>query len=280
MHAADSIENIQAEKEAGRRLMKAANRRFNMFGLDVHERQARLREYKKAQIDYQETRRNNPVPSLDYQADADPLSYLQQQYLHVHEMLAMGNTTLFLDVYPLHAFYKERGLQMLRTCLPSRKKIYGNPQYPVLWPIEQETLEFGTNHDEILKAFDAIEVGNITKSVIHLAWHEQQNILQPSMYSNWRFVGLLRANQFSFVTGLPSGVAAAVELTLASQCRSTEDGLTAGFSDELFANLASLNQRMEFVLKAAALFDELLLSPDRQMIKQSILDIAAGRGVH
>ena len=50
----------------------------------------------------------------------------------------MGNTTLFLDVFPLHAFYKERGLGSLETCLASRKNIYGHDQHPVLWPVEQE----------------------------------------------------------------------------------------------------------------------------------------------
>ncbi|MNP72322.1 hypothetical protein D3C76_1688520 [compost metagenome] len=52
-----------------------------------------------------------------------------------------------------------------------------------------------------------------------------------------------------------------------------------GFSNDYFANLADIHQRMPFVLKAAEQFDELLRRSDRQLIEQAILDIAAGRGV-
>jgi hypothetical protein len=194
-------------------------------------------------------------------------------------MLAMGNTTLFLDVFPLHAFYKERGLKALETCLPSRKNIYGHVQNPVLWPVGQEKLKFGTDYDEILQAFEAIEAGNIAKSVERLAVHEQRNILQPAMYSDPLLVRLLRGNHLSYVIGLPSGVAQAIELTLASQCRRVDDGRTVGFSNNLMADLSDINQRMPFVLKAAAQFDELLHTRDRHQIEQAIEDIAAGRGV-
>jgi hypothetical protein len=51
----------------------------------------------------------------------------------------------------------------------------------MLWPVGEETLKFGIDHDEILLAFEAIEAGNIAESVEHLAWHEQRNILQPAM---------------------------------------------------------------------------------------------------
>ncbi|WP_191624420.1 hypothetical protein [Pseudomonas fluorescens] len=45
------------------------------------------------------------------------------------------------------------------------------------------------------------------------------------------------------------------------------------------ADLSDIHQRMPFVLKAAARFDELLQYPDRYRIEQAIRDIAAGRGV-
>ncbi|WP_440583787.1 hypothetical protein [Xenorhabdus bovienii] len=32
-------------------------------------------------------------------------------------------------MYPLHAFYKQRGLKELKTCLDFRHKICGNIQY-------------------------------------------------------------------------------------------------------------------------------------------------------
>jgi hypothetical protein len=194
-------------------------------------------------------------------------------------MLAMGNTTLFLDVFPLHVFYKERGLKALETCLESRKNIYESTQYPVLWPVEQETLEFGTDHKEILQAFDAIEAGKIAESVEHLAWHEQKNILQPAMYSDTQLVALLRGNHVSYVTGFPSGAAQAIELTLASQCHRADDGRTIGFGNNPFADLSDITQRMPFVLEAAARFDELLQDSNRHLIEQAIQDIAAGLGV-
>ena len=57
------------------------------------------------------------------------------------------------------------------------------------------------------------------------------------------------------------------------------DARTVGFSNDYVAILADINQRMPFVLKAAEQFDKLLRRSDHQFIEQSILDIAAGRGV-
>ena len=44
-------------------------------------------------------------------------------------------------------------------------------------------------------------------------------------------------------------------------------------------NLSDLHQRMPFVLKAAAQFDELLHDGNRYQIEQALRDIAAGAGV-
>ncbi len=280
LHAAESIEKVQAEYEAGQLLKHSARKGFfGLLGRSERDRQAKLREFEQAQRDYEQAHRNNPVPSLDLGRDDESLSYAQQLYQYVYEMLAMGNTTLFLDVFALHAFYQERGLKALETCLPSRSNIYGHDQHPVLWPVAQETLKFGTNHKEILQAFQAIEAGNIAKSVERLAWHEQQNILQPVMYSDGGLEWLLRGNHVSYVIGFPSGAAEAIELTLASQCLRIDDGRTIGFGNNPMANLADIDQRMAFVLKAAARFDELLRDSNRHRIEQAIQDIAASRGV-
>ncbi len=182
-------------------------------------------------------------------------------------------------MFPLHVFYKERGLNALETCLPSRKNIYGYDQHRVLWPVAQETLKFGTDYEEILKTFEAIETGNIVERVEHLAWHEQRNILQPTMYSHRGLEWLLRGNHVSYVIGFPSGAAEAIELTLASQCRRVDDERTIGFGNNPMANLADIHQRMPFVLRSAAQFDELLRNGNRHRIEQAIQDIAAGRGV-
>ena len=115
--------------------------------------------------------------------------------------------------------------------------------------------------------------------MVPIKTHLQKNFLQPAMYNNVQLVRLLRGNHFSYFTNFPSDAAAAVELTLASQCHSSEDGHTVGFSNDYFANLADIHQRMPFVLMAAAQFDDLIRRSDRHLIEQAILDIAAGRGV-
>lgn len=61
--------------------------------------------------------------------------------------------------------------------------------------------------------------------------------------------------------------------------RRRDDGRTIGFGNNPMANLADIHQRMPFVLKAAAQFDELLRNGNRHQIEQAIRDIAAGRGV-
>ena len=280
LHAAESIEKIQAEFEAAEQLRKSARKGvWGLFSAEERERQAKLREYERRLREYEQASRNNPVPDVDWRREGEPLSSVQQLYQHVYERMAMGNTTLFLDVFPLHAFYKERGLGLLETCLSSRQNIFEDGLQRVLWPVGQENLRFGLDHDYILQAFQAIDEGNIAESVKYLAWHEQQNILQPTMYTDQKLVALLRSNHLSYVTGIPSGVAQAIELTLASQCRSVDDGRTIEFSNNPIANLADIDQRMTFVLKAAAQFDKLLNSGERHRIEQALDDVAEGQGM-
>ncbi|MCX2901034.1 PAAR domain-containing protein [Pseudomonas mandelii] len=281
LHAADSIENIQTEYESEQRRDESAKRAF--FGLvgspSEREKQAKLQEYEQRQRDYDEALRDSPIWGSKVRIGDDPLSIVQRAVLFVHDMLALGNTTLFLDVYPLHAFYKERGFSALKTCLSQRKDIYGNAQHPVLWPVAQETLRFGIGHEEILQAFIAIEAGNIAKSVELLAQHEQVNILQPVMYDSLLLDGALRSNHFVYVTGFLSGTTQAIELTLASQCKRIDFSRTIRFSDDRFADLSDIGQRMPFVLRAAEQFNSLLQDRNRYLIEQAIQDIAAGRGV-
>ncbi|WP_426119969.1 DUF2515 family protein, partial [Pseudomonas sp. DSP3-2-2] len=178
-----------------------------------------------------------------------------------------------------HAFYAKRGWKEFKQCLRLRQNIYGHEKFPVLWPVGQKKLKFGFDYDEILQGFEAIEVGDIVKSVESLATHEQVNILQPAMYSDPQLVRLLRGNHLSFVTGFPRGVTEAIELTLASQCHRVDDERTIGFGNNPLADLSDIKQRMAFVLKAARQFDELLHSERRELITQAIQDIAQGRGV-
>ncbi|SEM47533.1 hypothetical protein SAMN04487857_102178 [Pseudomonas sp. ok272] len=275
LHAADSIEKVQAQTDAAERMVESAKRRMSFFGLTLfggHD--------ERAQREYEQALRDNPLSSIDLRLAGEEQSLVQQNLQHVHDLLAMGNTTLFLDVYPLHAFYLDRGLEKLEKCLPARQGIYGDGWPAVLWPVGQQTLEFGNDHEEILLAFRAIEAGNIAESVKWLATHEQANILQPAMYSNPKLVALLYGNHLAHVTNLLPGATQAIELTLASQCRRVDDGRTIGFSGSPFADLSNLDQRMAFVLRAAAQFDELLRDAHQHsLIEQAIRDIAFGRGV-
>ncbi|MFJ2689493.1 PAAR domain-containing protein [Pseudomonas sp. NPDC087336] len=280
LHAADTIEKIQTEEETIQQLRDSARQGLRgLLNPSEREKRATIRAFEQRQHEYEQANRDNPVWGFTHWGADMPLSYSQRMYRFVYEMLAMGNTTLFLDVYPLHVFYRERGLEALKDCLASRKNIYGTGQYPVLWPVGQETLEFGTSQEEILLAFEAIEAGNIAKSVEHLAKHEQVNILQPAMYNDKGLQWLLHGNHASYVIGFPSGAAEAVELTLASQCRRIDDGRTIGFGNNPVADLSNVNQRMAFVLRAARQFDDLLHSDQRKQLEQSIRDTALGGGV-
>ncbi|MDE1482167.1 hypothetical protein KKJ06_18785 [Xenorhabdus bovienii] len=174
-------------------------------------------------------------------------------------------------------------MEELKTCIKKRENIYGNSQFPILWPIGQENFTFGRFYPDIIFAFEAIEAGDIAQGVVHLANHEQINILQPTMYSDKLLVTLLRGNHVAFVTNILSGVrniAESVELTLASQCRPVDDGRTISFSNKKpYADLSDIKQRMPFVYKAAERFDEMLQDSNRSLLEESLQNIAAGRGV-
>jgi hypothetical protein len=275
LHAANTNEVIQAERDARQRLIDS-NSESNPGFLGAYIPKEMDQQ---ALEDYQNARGNNPVPLSGLSLGAEPSSLMQQQFQHVYEMMALGNTTLFLDIFPLHAFYKKRGLEELRTCLKEREGIYGHPKFPVLWPVGKEKLKFGELRAQILEGFTAIEKGNIALSVKSFAVHEQRNILQPTIYEDQQLKLLLRGNHASYVTGFPSGVAQAIELTLASQCQPVEDGRTLEFSSNPFADLSDYNQRIAFVMRAAARFDEMLGDGNRRLLEQSIKDIAEGSGV-
>lgn len=193
----------------------------------------------------------------------------------VYQMLAKGNTSLFLDVWPLHMFYKELGLQRFKRCLPERQALRGS----VVWPIADRVL-FAESKPEILRAFSAIDSGDISTGVEQLAQHEQLNILQPAMYDDPSFALLMRANQFAWALHFPTGSAREIQLALANQC--TVSGANAQkselFSKQPLANLADSKQRMAFVLRAAQRFDDLLRHPlQKYDVENSLYLIARPR---
>lgn len=294
LHATDVVMKMQAEDEAAKRLLKST-RRLDAFGLSLsYADDEALREYQLAS-------EQNPMwtkdisPTWSFGTTAGEVArqtaresvhatqsalykQMQKGFRYVRERLAFGNTLLFLDVYPLHMFYAKRGLTDLKMCLRRRENIVNLEGRKVYWPAPRKPLEsvldFGLEFKEVVWAFEAIERGDIAGGVDHLARHEQVNILQPVMYSDWRLVSLLRGNQVSYVTNLPKSVAQPVELTLANQCESLNDDRTIGFDGGIAANLADREQRMEFVLRAARQFDDLLKGPARSQVEQAIKNIA------
>lgn len=273
LHAAQSIEAIEAESAAWEKL-RASRSENGLFTNDkMREQEQLLNEARQADA-------RNPLPLLDKSFNPDQPSLTQEQFMYVYEMMALGNTTLFLDIYPLHAFFAKRGFKELETCLEKRAGIYGHPKFPVLWLVDQKELTFGKFRSDVLSGFKALDDGDISLSVTHLATHEQINVLQPIMYENMKLELLLRGNHAYYVTNirfLPK-ISQPIELTLSGQCQRSDDGRTITFSEKAGANLADIDQRMEFVLRAAAQFDKLLKGDNRHLIEASLRDIAKSHG--
>lgn len=197
---------------------------------------------------------------------------------YMYKMLALGNTTLFLDIYPLHLFYKKRGLEEMKRCMKARPGIYGNPKYPVMWLVDNKVAPFGFNYQEIIDGFSAIDSGDIEMGVSALATHEQRNILQKVIYDAPFMKALLHGNQAAYVTDILNHYTEAIQLTLSNQCQPLNDGRTERFSNNRFADLSDIDERMEFVIRAAAKFNQLLHSDMAGMIERSILEISHGGG--
>ncbi|WP_434678227.1 hypothetical protein J3P77_19440 [Pseudomonas sp. R1-18] len=274
LHAAQSIEAIEAESAAWEKLRESRSENGLFTSDKMQEQEQLLNEARQADA-------RNPLPLLDKSFNPEQPSLTQERFMYVYEMMALGNTTLFLDIYPLHAFFAKRGFKELETCLRKRRGIYGHPRFPVLWLVDQQTLKFGSGTDNVLAGFKAIDEEDIRASVESLAVHEQINILQPVIYEDAKLSALLRGNHAYYVTNihfLPK-IAQPIELTLAGQCQAVEDERTVSFSESPLANLADIQQRMSFVLRAAQQFHQLLNSDKRKVIEASILDIANGNGV-
>jgi hypothetical protein len=193
---------------------------------------------------------------------------------YMYKQLGRGNKHLFLDIYPLHRFFMERGWKEFSAYLTNRQ----NKKYAVHWDIGRATLPFGVPFREILRGFEQIDSGNLAKSVEWLAQHEQVNIIQKIMYQDEYTQRLLALNQYAVVTGIPTGDAETIELTLSAQCKA-KDGLTLPFSKDKYAKLWVVEQRMRFVLRAAEQFNKLLNGAQRPQVEASIRAIADAGGV-
>lgn len=209
------------------------------------------------------------------EAAVGPQAVTEGSATYMHDRLGFGNEHLFLDIYPLHRFYMERGWKEFNDYLSKRQ----NNKYPMYWNVDRKVLPFGTPFREIRDGFRRIEDGNLVKSVELLAQHEQVNILQQIMYNDRAMQRLLALNQYAVVTNLPpTGNAEKIELTLSAQCKA-KDGLTLPFSGDKYAKLWVVEQRMRFVLRAADQFNKLLNGPQRSRVEESLGVIADGGGV-
>ena len=188
--------------------------------------------------------------------------------------LGFGNAHLFLDIYPLHRFFMERGWEEFSTCLAKRQ----NEKYSVHWAVNRNKLRFGTPFIEIRTAFEQISQGNLALSVESLAQHEQVNILQKIMYEDDVLRKLLAMNQYAWATGFPTGDYEEIQLTLSAQCRA-KTGFTSWFPRDKGAKLWLAAERMLFVNQAAKQFHQLLNSSERPRVEESMRAIAAGGGV-
>jgi hypothetical protein len=98
------------------------------------------------------------------------------------------------------------------------------------------------------------------------------------MYNDRDMQDALAKNQFAWTMGFPSGVYMEIQLTLSAQCKA-KDGWTSYFPRQRSARLWVVEERMKFVNRAAARFDELLMSRERPYVEESLRVISAGRGV-
>lgn len=193
---------------------------------------------------------------------------------YIHNKLGFGNAHLFLDIYPLHRFYMERGWKEFSDHLAARQ----NRKYRTYWNVDESVLKFGTPFREIRDGFRHIDENCPAESVKWLARHEQLNVLQRILYDDPVMQRLLALNQYAVVTGIPTGEAQTIELTLSAQCKA-RTGFTLPFSSNRYAKLWLAEQRMQFVLGAAEQFDRLLNSKARPQVEASIIAIADGGGV-
>jgi hypothetical protein len=185
--------------------------------------------------------------------------------------LGLGNTHVFLDVYPLHRFYMERGWTEFMACLPKRQ----SARYAVHWEVDRNTLAFAAPFPEVAAGFEQIQQGRIADSVRTLAQHEQVNILQRIMYDDIFMRMLLDWNQLAWATDFPSGDYEAIKLNLSAQCPAPA-GTTSTFSKTRYAKLWDPAERMPFVFDAADRLGALLGGPEHARVEQSIRAIAAG----
>jgi hypothetical protein len=209
------------------------------------------------------------APGVQYGATLKQLA-TEMAGSSMQRRLGLGNTHVFLDIYPLHRFYMERGLATFMACLPARR----NARNAVHWEVDRTTLAFATSFPEVPAGFAQIDGGRIADSVKSLAQHEQVNVLQRIMYDDLFMQMLLDWNQLAWAIEFPSGDYEAIRLTLSAECPARA-GATSTFSKAPYAKLWDPAERMPFVFDAADRLDVLLAGPEHGQVEKSMLSIAA-----
>ena len=192
----------------------------------------------------------------------------------LNDRFGRASLALFLDVYPLHRFFMERGLKDFLNCLNKRQELRAH----VYWPLDGNALAFGMPDPAIREAFEAIEAGNIEASVQALLRHEHENILQKAMYNDRKMQRALDADQFAWVSGLLAGDYTQIQVSLSGQCK-TRTRLAGLFPRERTVKLYDKAQRLTLAQRAAHQFDKLVRGPERTRLEQSLREISAGGGV-
>lgn len=162
----------------------------------------------------------------------------------MHARLGHGNLHLFLDIYPLHRFYMERGPAEFDTYLIRRQFIADNPVggRKIKWDVGP-LLKFGYPFEDIKTGFKHIRDGKLADSVRLLARHEQVNVLQAIMYDDPAMQRALANNPLAWAIGFPSGVYMEIQLTLSAQCK-PKHGWTSYFHRRKDAKLWVTGERM------------------------------------
>jgi hypothetical protein len=227
--------------------------------------------HRRERVEIEQSLGHGSAPGVQYGATLKQLA-TEMAGSSMVRRLGLGNTHVFLDIYPLHRFYMERGWMEFLACLPRRR----NARYAVHWEVDRTTLAFATPFPEVAAGFEQIELGRIEDSVRTLAQHEQVNVLQRIMYDDLFMQMLLNWNQLAWAVDFPSGDYEEIRLNLSAECPA-RTGTTQTFSKERYARLWDPAERMPFVFEAADRLNLLLSGPERVHVEESILSISAGK---
>lgn len=188
-----------------------------------------------------------------------------QGMAYLYRKLDFGNAQLFLEMYPLHRLFMERGWEEFSACLPHRQSEHPDPA------VDGTRL---SPQQDVRDAFALVEAGNLALGADRLVRHEQAGILQAVMYADPVLQKLLALNQYAWATRFPTGDLESIELTLSAECKAGL-GARSWLRRAKPVQLWAPEQRMLLALDAASQFHALLHGPERPYVEASLRAIAA-----